>query len=73
MTNRENQTSLKFITYVIGLSILLVIALFISTLLGDAKIQASTILEAVLIMILLISNKMLSMKLEFREILQQSL
>ncbi len=47
MTNRENQTSLKFITYVIGLSILLVIALFISTLLGDAKIQASTILEAV--------------------------
>ncbi|UMT76237.1 iron ABC transporter permease [Staphylococcus roterodami] len=47
MTKKESQTTLKFVTYVIGLSVLLVIALFISTLMGDAKIQASTILEAV--------------------------
>ncbi|HCT2604713.1 TPA: iron ABC transporter permease [Staphylococcus aureus] len=47
MTNRENPTPLKFLSYIIGLSMILLITLFISTLIGDAKIQASTIIEAI--------------------------
>ncbi|HDG8589653.1 TPA: iron ABC transporter permease [Staphylococcus aureus] len=47
MTNRENSTPLKFLAYIIGLSMILLITLFISTLIGDAKIQASTIIEAI--------------------------
>ncbi|CAA3970720.1 FhuB [Staphylococcus aureus] len=37
MTNRENPTPLKFLSYIIGLSMILLITLFISTLIGDAK------------------------------------
>ena len=35
MTNRENPTPLKFLSYIIGLSMILLITLFISTLIGD--------------------------------------
>ncbi|EZY97758.1 hypothetical protein V044_02089 [Staphylococcus aureus S56_POEL] len=41
MTNRENPTPLKFLSYIIGLSMILLITLFISTLIGDAKIQGA--------------------------------
>lgn len=68
MTNRENPTPLKFLYYIIGLSMILLIILFISTLIGDAKIQASTIIEAILIIILAISSKTSSMRLGFPEI-----
>ncbi len=68
MTNRENPTPLKFLSYIIGLSMILLITLFISTLIGDAKIQASTIIEAILIIILAINSKTSSMRLGFREI-----
>ena len=47
---------------------ILLIILFISTLIGDAKIQASTIIEAILIIILAISSKTSSMRLGFPEI-----
>ena len=47
MTNRENPTPLKFLYYIIGLSMILLIILFISTLIGDVEIQASTIIEAI--------------------------
>ncbi|MGT0185635.1 hypothetical protein ACVNP0_01645 [Staphylococcus aureus] len=46
MTNRENPTPLKFLSYIIGLSMILLITLFISTL-EATKIQASTIIEAI--------------------------
>lgn len=68
MTNRENPTPLKFLSYIIGLSMILLITLFISTLIGDAKIQASTIIELFLIIILAINSKTSSMRLGFREI-----
>lgn len=68
MTNRENPTPLKFLSYIIGLSMILLITLFISTLIGDAKIQASTIIEAILIIILAINSKTSSMRLGFPEI-----
>lgn len=68
MTNRENSTPLKFLAYIIGLSMILLITLFISTLIGDAKIQASTIIEAILIIILAINSKTSSMRLGFPEI-----
>ncbi len=70
MTNRENPTPLKFLSYIIGLSMILLITLFISTLIGDAKIQASTIIEAIFnyIIILAINSKTSSMRLGFPEI-----
>ncbi len=69
MTNRENPTPLKFLSYIIGLSMILLITLFISTLIGDAKIQASTIIEAIFVIIILaISSKTSSMRLGFPEI-----
>ena len=68
MTNRENPTPLKFLYYIIGLSMILLIILFISTLIGDAKIQASTIIEAIFNIILAISSKTSSMRLGFPEI-----
>ncbi len=68
MTNRENPTPLKFLSYIIGLSMILLITLFISTLIGDAKIQASTIIEAIFSIILAINSKTSSMRLGFPEI-----
>ena len=67
MTNRENPTPLKFLYYIIGLSMILLIILFISTLIGD-EIQASTIIEAIFNIILAISSKTSSMRLGFPEI-----
>ena len=68
MTNRENSTPLKFLAYIIGLSMILLITLFISTLIGDAKIQASTIIEAIFNYNLAINSKTSSMRLGFPEI-----
>lgn len=47
MTSRNKNTQLKFMAYMIGAVIVLIIALFLSILFGDAKINVSTIIEAI--------------------------